>query len=718
MHEMSNDEIFHVSSEETSFRTQADLTHSSSAAIAPVSDEKFKENAHQPDFLPKENQGQKSYPLDTNLEPPKSKLAPFSRQSDFPAPSTPKYGTVEATAPAQRIGNVGGNAKIADTTAVFCGDMDSSHRQQQESMILDTPAQRLQADLQAVAAPPLSSDIPKSSEYAQRTWGEFKSSSTVNIATSIGQGVQGGFDEVESAVYHSIVSEEDSTAPSGKQMVSGAKKAAFAGANAVWKGTRGTYRITRYGFKLQKDVLSGTMSASRALKSFGGRMGKNAMGAFHDSKDFAKEILYDAVSDINSTDIGAQAVTKPFTTLQETKRTLGMAQKVGRGTKKVAKGAMSVVKKAVKTATWVLRGSVKVLSFIAAPSGGLFLVLILSFFAIAALIASPFGFLFSDGSTDTISISQAIGQINSEFGQTLAEYQDNSSGFYDGVYVSGNRADWAEVVAVFACRYTLDSDSAVDIATIDADRLDKLRTVFNDMTTVTVRNTRTVHNRGQEDEWVERNRYITISGKTAAEMESAYHFNEEQKASLKELLESPELLEDAMQSLTISGSAMEVQQALPADLSPDRKIVAETALQLVGKVNYFWGGKYQTEGWNPAWGELNTVTAGGSVSSGTIRPYGLDCSGFVFWTLYNAGLVEHGSAAQWHIGQNLTQVRKDRAQIGDFALPNDESHIGIIVGKAEDGDWLVCHCSSVENNVVITEFTGHFDKVGRPAIYN
>ena len=66
---------------------------------------------------------------------------------------------------------------------------------------------------------------------------------------------------------------------------------------------------------------------------------------------------------------------------------------------------------------------------------------------------------------------------------------------------------------------------------------------------------------------------------------------------------------------------------LPADLDSERRAVVETACRLVGKVNYFWGGKSLVIGWDSRWGELRQVTAAGSSTTGTYRPYGLDCSG-------------------------------------------------------------------------------------------
>ena len=71
--------------------------------------------------------------------------------------------------------------------------------------------------------------------------------------------------------------------------------------------------------------------------------------------------------------------------------------------------------------------------------------------------------------------------------------------------------------------------------------------------------------------------------------------------------------------------------------------------RFVGKVNYFWGGKSSAIGWDSAWGTMRRVTAAGSPSSGTIRAYGLDCSGFVTWAFNNSSMgyaVGHGTYGQ------------------------------------------------------------------------
>ena len=68
--------------------------------------------------------------------------------------------------------------------------------------------------------------------------------------------------------------------------------------------------------------------------------------------------------------------------------------------------------------------------------------------------------------------------------------------------------------------------------------------------------------------------------------------------------------------------------------TPEREAVVRTACSLVGKVNYFWGGKSLVIGWDVRWGELRQVTAAGSSTTGTYRPYGLGCSGVMTTLLY------------------------------------------------------------------------------------
>ena len=51
-----------------------------------------------------------------------------------------------------------------------------------------------------------------------------------------------------------------------------------------------------------------------------------------------------------------------------------------------------------------------------------------------------------------------------------------------------------------------------------------------------------------------------------------------------------------------------------------------------------------------------------------------------------------------------------------FILPLEDSHVGIVGGRDENGNLLIVHCASGANNVVITGLEG-FTSIGRPLYY-
>lgn len=203
---------------------------------------------------------------------------------------------------------------------------------------------------------------------------------------------------------------------------------------------------------------------------------------------------------------------------------------------------------------------------------------------------------------------------------------------------------------------------------------------------------------------------ISIEPQSADDMKAAYKFTKKQNSAVDELLEQRQMLMELVGDLnTVTTDAKEVLRNLPKDLSPERRRVVETACSLVGKVNYFWGGKSLTIGWDSRWGTLRRVTASGNTTMGTFRPYGLDCSGFVDWVFYNATdgayYPGHGGGATMQ-HRSCTPVSWEDAQPGDLAFYPDDSHVGIVAGRNEAGELLVIHCASGYNNVVVTNKEG------------
>lgn len=127
-----------------------------------------------------------------------------------------------------------------------------------------------------------------------------------------------------------------------------------------------------------------------------------------------------------------------------------------------------------------------------------------------------------------------------------------------------------------------------------------------------------------------------------------------------------------------------------------RKHIITTALSLVGKVPYFWGGKSEP-GWNDEWNTPKLVTAAGSSSTGTIRPFGLDCSGFTDW-VYRTALGVSIQAGSWGQYTNSTPISESELLPGDLGfLMNAQgttSHVLIFVGYTDEGKRQWVHSES------------------------
>lgn len=399
-----------------------------------------------------------------------------------------------------------------------------------------------------------------------------------------------------------------------------------------------------------------------------------------------------------------------------------MLQAAVQRTQKAAKASAIFLKKTVVAVTKAASALVSALTALA--GGGILLIAMVVVIVIAAVASSPFGLFFAQerNAPDTVSVAEAIASVNVSYNAKLEELQ---SGDYDSIEINGQAADMAEVLAVFAVK-TAGADTGIDVATLDADRVDRLIAVFWDMNTLTTEVETVSHEDSDpdndvDDGWTEHVLHITITAKTADDMRTVYAFTDYQNSALDDLLADRVALEALAGSLSITNAdAQAVLEALPDGLSPERRAVVEAALTLYGKVNYFWGGKSLVIGWDGRWGQVQKVSAAGSPTTGTYRPYGLDCSGFVDWVFYNATggsyIIGHGGGAQAQ-HTYCTSITWAEAQPGDLVFYPNDTHVGIVCGRDEGGNLLVIHCASGANNVVITGTSG-FTSIGRPNFYN
>lgn len=155
--------------------------------------------------------------------------------------------------------------------------------------------------------------------------------------------------------------------------------------------------------------------------------------------------------------------------------------------------------------------------------------------------------------------------------------------------------------------------------------------------------------------------------------------------------------------------------------------VITAGLSLAGKVNYFWGGKSSAIGWDSRWGNITEVTSNGSSSTGTMCPFGLDCSGFVTWCFIQLGysqkeaseLIGDGTWNQW---EKSKEINWKDLKPGDFVFqnryPTDKgNHIGICIGFDELNEPVFIHCSAEHDSVVVTHAGGVFRFARRPRVF-
>lgn len=291
--------------------------------------------------------------------------------------------------------------------------------------------------------------------------------------------------------------------------------------------------------------------------------------------------------------------------------------------KRAARAAAAAAKKLAEAAAKAVK---ELISALASLGGGTALFVVFSIVIVAgAFLASPLGILFADEqqADDTVPLATAIAEIQGEYHAELERLQN---GDFVSVQIVGQAPDWREVVAVFASK-TAGAEDGVDVFTLDEKRVELLRQVFWDMCEITTA-TQTVDVPDSDpDDDVDDSHTgialtITITAKTAEQMRLIYVFTKYQNDALDILLENLGSMNIPMGSLTISQEdAIGLLENLPDDLDPERKNVVETAVQLVGRVSYFWGGKSLTLGWDDRWGTSMEVTAAGSGSTGTVRPF-------------------------------------------------------------------------------------------------
>ncbi len=260
---------------------------------------------------------------------------------------------------------------------------------------------------------------------------------------------------------------------------------------------------------------------------------------------------------------GKTAIKTAEKSAKATKAAAKASAKAARAAAKAARVAVKATVKGIKVAVKAIVSAVK--AIIAAVkglvsaiiAGGWIAVVIIIIIALIALIVgSCFGIFFVNQDTGSeYTLQSVVNEINSEFESQIQAVE--SSVVHDEVERSGAIAAWEDVLAVYSVKATTDPSSAMEVASIDAGKKAIIREIFWLMNTITSRTesrtetvvyeTIDIYGNVVRTEVVVTKVYliITVTHKTADEMEDHYGFSESQRAQLAELLseENRETLE-------------------------------------------------------------------------------------------------------------------------------------------------------------------------------
>lgn len=251
-----------------------------------------------------------------------------------------------------------------------------------------------------------------------------------------------------------------------------------------------------------------------------------------------------AKASIKTTQQAAKAAQR---TAQATARAARAAAHAARAAARAAVVAAKVAAKATIAAVKAIIAATKALIAAIAAGGWIAVLVIVIICLIGLLIGSCFGIFFSGEDSGTGQTMQtAVQEINTDYQENLDEIKTSHS--YDVLEMSGSRAVWPEVLAVYAVKTTTDPDNPQEVATIDDSKKAILTDIFWEMNQISSRTetrTETVitetddgHGNIVETETTvtQTYLYITVSHKTAEEMAEQYGFDKEQKEQLAELL--------------------------------------------------------------------------------------------------------------------------------------------------------------------------------------
>ena len=305
------------------------------------------------------------------------------------------------------------------------------------------------------------------------------------------------------------------------------------------KQAQNTMRRVRRSADVTQKTIKTVDCSGKTIKQTARSTGKAAVKTTQKS---IKTAEHTARTTIKTTQAAAKTAQK---TAQATAKTAKTVAQTARAAAKVtAAGIKAAVKAAAVKA--IIAGTKALIAAIAA--GGWIAVVVIIVVCLIGLIAgSCFGIFFSGEDSGTgQTMRQAVQEINADYQSQIDTTRANIT--YDELEMSGSRAVWPEVLAVYAVKTTTDPDDPQEVATVDDAKKAILKDIFRRMNELSSRTeskteeviTETDDGHGNIVETtttVTRTYlYITVSHKTAEEMADHFNFTADQRQQLSELL--------------------------------------------------------------------------------------------------------------------------------------------------------------------------------------
>lgn len=433
------------------------------------------------------------------------------------------------------------------------------------------------------------------------------------------------------------------------------------------KQTKDAMRRVRRSADTTQKAIKTVDRSGKTIKQTAKSTGKAAVKTTQKSIKTAEQTSRTA---IKTTQAAAKTAQK---TAQATAKAAKTAAQTARAAAKATAAGIKAAVKATAAAVKAIIAGTKALIAAIAAGGWIAVVVIIVICLIGLIVGSCFGIFFSGEDSGTgQTMRQAVQEINADYQSQIDTTR--ATIIYDELEMSGSRAVWPEVLAVYAVKTTTDPNNPQDVATMDASKKAILKDIFWQMNTISSRTeTKTEEIITETDDGhgniVETKTtvtrtylYISVAHKTAGEMADKFGFNADQRKQLAELLAEENR---SMWSAVLYGIYTE-----------DGQIVS-VALSQIGNV-----------GGQPYWSW-----------------YGFDsrvewCACFVSWAANECGYIDSGIIPKFAGCTNGVQWFKDRGQwIDNSATPSP----GMIIffdwnnkGSSGPQDGLSDHVGIVE----------------------